>query len=46
VADISFAKELEGMCAETLICRYIHVMLRLWFHKDHRYCWRYQWVGI
>jgi len=30
------------VCAGGLMCRSIHVMLRLWFHKDGRYCWRYQ----
>ena len=46
--EISFKNELEGVCAEGLICVSIHVMLRPWFHKDCHYCWRYQWgvVGL
>jgi len=41
--EMSFTKAVEGTCAEGLICRSVHVMLRLWFHKDLHYCWRYQW---
>jgi len=45
---ISFTKELDGLCAEGLICRSIHVMLPLWLHKDRHYCQSYQWgvVGL